>query len=116
MPLIFNHVFIHNYRKNTKSTQTNAEILLHLYKSNIFLFNPEDINDGSLRTVDLSYYEREMKNIMEEVDDSEILDNTIPGTNTCATPGTNLGTNHGINQGANPGSNPGINQGVNLFN
>ena len=50
------------------------------------------------------------------MDDSEILDNTIPGTNTCATPGTNLGTNHGINQGANPGSNPGINQGVNLFN
>ena len=66
---------IHKHRKITQTTKTNAEILHYLFEHNIFLFNPNEFNNGKMTTVDiLSYYQREAENIIKEIDDSPLLD------------------------------------------
>ena len=66
---------IHRYRKNTKTTKSNAEIMLHLFEQNIFLFDPHVINNGKMRTIDmLSYFQKEAENMMKEIDDTPILE------------------------------------------
>jgi len=56
---------IQKHRKNVKTTKSNAEILYYLFEHNIFLFNPQEINNGKLNTVEIiSYYKKEAENIM----------------------------------------------------
>ena len=69
---------IHKHRRTTKTTSTNAEILYYLFKHNIFLFDPQEINNGNLKTIEiLSYYEKEVRNMMKEIDDTPVLENII---------------------------------------
>lgn len=69
---------IQKHRKNTKTTKTNAEILYYLFEHNIFLFDPQQINNGKLKTIEImSYYEKEAENIMKEIDDTPFLENLI---------------------------------------
>lgn len=69
---------IHKYRKNTKTTKTNAEILYYLYEENIFLFNPQQFNNGKTTTMNIkSYYQEEVENILKEIDDTALLDNIV---------------------------------------
>lgn len=69
---------IQTYRRNIKTTKTNAEILYYLFKHNIFLFDPQQINNGNLRTVEImSYYQKEAEQIMKEIDDTPFLENLI---------------------------------------
>jgi hypothetical protein len=72
---------IQKHRKNTKTTQTNAEILYYLFEHNIFLFDPQQINNGKMTTIEImSYYQKEAENIMEnimKIDDTPFLDNII---------------------------------------
>ena len=69
---------IQKHRKNTKTTKTNAEILYYLFEHNIFLFDPQQINNGNLTTnVIMSYYQKEAENIMKEIDDTPLLENLI---------------------------------------
>ena len=69
---------IQKHRKNTKTTQSNAEILYYLYEHNIFLFDPQNINNGKLRTVEIqSYYQKEAENIMKGIDDTPFLENIV---------------------------------------
>jgi hypothetical protein len=69
---------IQNHRKNIKTTRTNSEILYYLFEHNIFLFDPQEINNGKLRTTEiLSYYEKESETMMEVIDDTLILEQII---------------------------------------
>ena len=66
---------IQQYRQHTKTTKTNAEILYYLFENNIFLFDPQQINNGQLKTLDImSYYQKEVDNMMREIDDTLILE------------------------------------------
>ena len=69
---------IQKHRRNTKTTKTNAEILYYLFEHNIFLFDPQQFNNGKLTTIEImSYYQKESENIMKEVDDTQFLENII---------------------------------------
>ncbi len=69
---------IQKHRKNTKTTKTNAEILYYLFEHNIFLFDPQQINDGKMTTIEImSYYQKQAENIMTEIDDTPFLENLI---------------------------------------
>ena len=69
---------IQKHRRNTKTTKTNAEILYYLFEHNIFLFDPQQINNGKLTTIEImSYYQKEAENIMKEIDDTPFLENII---------------------------------------
>jgi len=69
---------IQKHRRNTKTTKTNAEILYYLFEHNIFLFNPQQINNGKLTTMEImSYYQKEAENIIKEIDDTPFLENLI---------------------------------------
>ena len=67
---------IHKHRKSTNTKMTNAEVLQYLYEHNIFLFNPQQFNNGKCTTHEIvSYYHTEAENIMKEIDDIHILEN-----------------------------------------
>jgi hypothetical protein len=69
---------IQKHRKNTKTTKTNAEILYYLFEHNIFLFDPQQINNGKMTTIEImSYYQKEAENIIKEIDDTPFLENII---------------------------------------
>jgi len=69
---------IQKHRKNTKTTKTNAEILYYLFEQNIFLFDPHQINNGKLRNLEIrSYYQKEVENMMNLIDDTFLLENII---------------------------------------
>ena len=69
---------IQKYRKNTQTTKSNAEILYYLFEQNIFLFNPQEFNNGKITTVEImSYYQKEAENILKEIDDTPFLENII---------------------------------------
>jgi len=66
---------IHRYRKNTKTTKSNAEIIQYLFEQNIFLFDPHVINNGKMSTIDMMiYFQKEAENMMKEIDDTPILE------------------------------------------
>lgn len=67
---------IHKHRKSTNTKMTNAEVFQYLYEHNIFLFNPQQFNNGNCTTHEIvSYYQTEAENIMKEIDDIHILEN-----------------------------------------
>jgi hypothetical protein len=69
---------IQKHRRNTKTTKTNAEILYYLFEHNIFLFDPQQINNGKMTTIEImTYYQKEAENIMKEIDDTPFLENLI---------------------------------------
>jgi site-specific DNA-methyltransferase (adenine-specific) len=69
---------IHRHRRNTKTTRSNAEILQYMFEHRIFLFDPQQINNGKLTASQImSYYEKEADNIMREIDDTLILEQII---------------------------------------
>lgn len=69
---------IQKHRRNTKTTKTNTEILYYLYEHNVFLFDPQQINNGNLTTIEImSYYQKEAENIMKEIDDTPFLENLV---------------------------------------
>ena len=69
---------IQKYRKNTKTEKTNAEILYHLFEHEIFIFNPQEINNGKLKTIEIkSYYKKVAEDIMKEIDETYLLENII---------------------------------------
>ncbi len=69
---------IHKHRKITKTTKTNGEILKYLYENNIFLFNPSDINNGKIKTFEITeYYNKEAQNILSNIDDTNLLNEII---------------------------------------
>ena len=66
---------IHNHRKNTNTKMTNAEILYYLHKENIFTFDPQHINNGQMREVEiLSYYDKVSQEMMSANDDVSLLE------------------------------------------
>jgi hypothetical protein len=69
---------IQKHRKNTKTNKTHAEILYYLFEHNIFLFDPHKINNGKMKTIEImSYYQKEIENIMKAIDDTPFLENLI---------------------------------------
>ena len=69
---------IHRHRRNTKTTRTNAEILQYYFEHKIFLFDPQEINNGKVTTMVItSFYEQEANNIMKEIDDTLILEQIV---------------------------------------
>ena len=68
---------IHQFKKFANLTNsTNTKVLYYLFKHNLFLFDPQYINDGQCRKIDIiSYYDNEVNNIMKEIDDTIILEN-----------------------------------------
>jgi len=66
---------IQKYKKNTKTTKTNAEILYYLFEHNVFLFDPQQFKNGKIIISEImSYYQKESENIMKEIDDNLILE------------------------------------------
>jgi hypothetical protein len=69
---------IHRHRRNTKTVKTNAEILQYYFEHKIFLFNPQQINNGKFTRVQItSFYEEEADKIMKEIDDTLILEQIV---------------------------------------
>lgn len=69
---------IHKHRTITKTTRTNGEILTYLYAHNIFLFNPQDINNGRVKTFEITeYFNKEAENILKNIDDVVLLNQII---------------------------------------
>ena len=69
---------IQKYRKNTKTTKTNAEILYYLYEHNIFKFDPQQFNNGKVRIIEImSFYQKESEKIIASIDDTILLENII---------------------------------------
>jgi len=69
--------FLNNYRKTTKSNETNAKLLKYLYEENIFIFDPDDkhINFGNTTETLLDeFFENEAKQLMENIDDTYLLE------------------------------------------
>jgi hypothetical protein len=66
---------IQKHKNNTKTQKTRAEILCYLLEHNIFLFNPQEINNGAMKSIDImSYYQKETGAMMKEIDDTHILE------------------------------------------
>jgi site-specific DNA-methyltransferase (adenine-specific) len=66
---------IQKHKNNTKTQKTRAEILCYLLEHNIFLFNPQEINNGAMKSIDImSYYQKEADAMMKEIDDTHILE------------------------------------------
>ena len=66
---------IQKHKNNTKTEKTKAEILYYLFQHNIFLFNPQEINNGAMKSIDImSYYQKETGAMMKEIDDTHILE------------------------------------------
>jgi site-specific DNA-methyltransferase (adenine-specific) len=71
---------IHQYRHATNTTKTYPEILQYMFKRNIFLFNPHEINFGNVRSDEIhAYYKRQIDEVMKSgvVDDSVLLDQIL---------------------------------------
>lgn len=69
---------IQKHRTITRTKKTNAEILYYLFEHNVFLFDPQQINNGKMTTIEImSYYQKESENIMKEIDDTPFLENLI---------------------------------------
>ena len=65
---------LQRYRKYARTSKSNAEILYYLYEQNIFLFDPQEFNNGRLMVKDImSYYQNEADNIMDAIDDSQLI-------------------------------------------
>lgn len=66
---------VYKHRTNTKTTKTNAEILYYLHQHNIFLFDPHQVNNETMKTTDImSYFQKEAEAMMKEIDDTHILE------------------------------------------
>lgn len=75
---LFLNDIIHKHRKITKTTKTNGEILKYLYENNVFLFNPTEINNGKIKTFEITeYYNKEAQNILSNIDDTNLLNEII---------------------------------------
>jgi len=69
---------LQKHRKNTKTKETNAEILYYLYTHNVFLFDPQEFNNGNVKISEImDYYEKETHNLLREIDDTRILENIV---------------------------------------
>jgi hypothetical protein len=65
---------IHKHKKLTNTNKSNGEILKYLYEHNIFLFNPSDINNGNVKTFEITeFYIKEAENILNNIDDTNLL-------------------------------------------
>jgi hypothetical protein len=66
---------IQTYRKITKTTKTNSEILYYLFEQKIFLFDPQNFNNGKITIKEImSYYENEVEIMMKTIDDTPYLE------------------------------------------
>lgn len=69
---------IQKHRKNTTTTKSDAEILYYLFTHNIFLFDPQNVNNGDIQTLEImSYYQKEVDSIMSELDDTQLLEQIV---------------------------------------
>lgn len=69
---------IHKHRTITKTTKTNGDILKYLYTHNIFLFNPQDINNGRVKTFEIiEFFNKEAENILKNIDDVDLLNQIL---------------------------------------
>jgi site-specific DNA-methyltransferase (adenine-specific) len=69
---------IQRHRRSIKTTKTISEILYYLYEHNIFLFDPQEFNNGKIKTTEIiSYYETVADKLMREIDDTPFLENLI---------------------------------------
>jgi hypothetical protein len=70
---------IHRYRKTGHGkNKTNAEILYYMYEKNVFLFNPQEFNNGNIKSCDIqSYFQNEATNMIDQIDDTIILDGMV---------------------------------------
>ena len=72
------HGIIQKHRKNTTTTKSDAEILYYLFTHNIFLFDPQNVNNGDIQTLEImSYYQKEVDSIMSEIDDTQLLEQIV---------------------------------------
>ena len=67
---------LRNYRQNTNTTMSNAEILTYMYTKNIFIFNPQEFNFGQCKkSVISSYYNNEMDEMRKYlIDEKKLLE------------------------------------------
>ena len=69
---------IRKYRKNTKTTETEAEILYYQYEQIIFIFDPQEFKNEKIATSEIkSYYEKVVENVMKDIEDTPFLEMTV---------------------------------------
>ena len=66
---------IHKHRRTMRTREGDAEILYYLFKNNMFLFDPQEFNNGKIKSVEiLSYYKKEVLEMLKEIDDTPYLE------------------------------------------
>jgi hypothetical protein len=75
---------LHDYRRNTKTTKSNAEILYYWFENNMFLFDPQQFNNGSMNPVNIyGYYQEIVQEMVNVLDDNHILENLVCDDDMC---------------------------------
>ena len=65
---------IKQYKTGTKENNTTKEILIYLYKNNIFLWNDEEFSNGEMNPIQLdSYFQKLSEEISNEIDPIQIM-------------------------------------------
>lgn len=66
---------VRNYRKYTRTTMNNADILKYMYTNNIFIFNPQEFNFGNCKkSVITNYYNQEINNMKKYLNEEKLLE------------------------------------------
>ena len=69
---------VQRHRISTKTLMTNTAILYYLFQQNIFLFDPQEFNNGMVTEhVILSYYEKAAAEMLKQIDDTAVLENIV---------------------------------------
>lgn len=65
---------VKQYKSGDKENWTTKEILIYLYKNNIFLWNEEEFNNGEMNPIQLdSYFQKLSKEIIDKLDPMLIM-------------------------------------------
>ncbi len=66
---------LRNYRKHTRTTMSDTEILTYMYTNNIFIFNPQKFNFGKCKkSVITHYYNKEIDDMKEYLNEEKLLE------------------------------------------
>ena len=66
---------LRNYRKHTRTTMSDTEILTYMYTNNIFIFNPQEFKFGKYKISKIThYFNEEIEKMKEYLNEEKLLE------------------------------------------